>query len=366
MHDPSFSLVCRASGEPDYVIAVIEDLSARKSAEAELRRVNEELEQRVDQEVKRRLEVEQALHQAQKMEAIGELTGGVAHDFNNLLTTVIGNLELIAARSTPDDPRHRLAERALRGAEQGARFIQQLLGFARRGPLNPEVLAMDRVLGEVMALARRVVDERVELSIEVGHDLWHCCVGQAQLQSTLLNLVINSRDAMPAGGRIVITAHNITVEEDAVDLLRGDYVRITAQDTGKGMTPDIVSRACEPFFTTKEADKGSGLGLPMVYGFAKQSGATARIQSAPHRGTAVHLYLPRTMLTPVAEPAPQLWIPSQKRSATILVVEDEQAVRQLAAETLEHLVIGYCRRWMRRQRCHCRSATALICSSVTS
>jgi signal transduction histidine kinase len=225
---------------------------------------------------------------------------------------------------------------------------------------------MDRVLGEVMALARRVVDERVELSIEVGDDLWYCCVGQAQLQSTLLNLVINSRDAMPAGGRIVITAHNITVEEDAVDLVPGDYVRITAQDTGKGMTPDIVSRACEPFFTTKEAGKGSGLGLSMVYGFAKQSGGTVRIESAPHRGTAVHLYLPRTMLTPVAEPAPQLWIPSQRRSATILVVEDEQTYASSRRKHSKHLVIGYCMRWMRRQRYHCWSATALICSSVTS
>lgn len=306
-----------------------------RDADAELRRINEELEHRVEREVQHRLEVEQALHQAQKMEAIGQLTGGVAHDFNNLLTIIIGNLELVVARSHIDESCRRLAESALRGAEQGARLTQQLLSFARRGRLHSETLAIERVFGAVIALARRAVGETIELSAKVGDDLWPCCADQAQLQSALLNLVINARDAMPKGGRVVITARNVTVAEDAVDLVRGEYLHITVQDTGTGMPPDVVSRAFEPFFTTKEIGKGSGLGLSMVYGFAKQSGGTVRIESAPDCGTTVHLYLPRTMLSSVAEPVPEHPILFQKKSATILVVEDEPGVRQLAAESLE-------------------------------
>jgi signal transduction histidine kinase/CheY-like chemotaxis protein len=304
-------------------------------AETELRRVNEELEHRVDREVQRRLEVEQELHQAQKMEAIGQLTGGVAHDFNNLLTIVIGNLELIVARSSIDESCRRLAETALHGAEDGSRLTQQLLSFARRGRLDSETLAIERVLDAVMALARRAIGETIEVFIEVGDDLWSCCADQAQLRSALLNLVINARDAMPEGGRVVIAARNVTFGEDAVDLARGEYVHITVQDTGAGMPPDVVNRAFEPFFTTKEIGKGSGLGLSMVYGFAKQSGGTVRIESAPNCGTTVHLYLPRTTLSSVAEPAPERPIPFQKKSATILVVEDEPGVRQLTAESLE-------------------------------
>jgi len=306
-----------------------------RDTEAELRRVNEDLEHRVQREVERRLEVEEELHHAQKMEALGQLTGGVAHDFNNLLTIITGNLELITGRSSIDDSCRRLAESALRGAEQGARVTQQLLGFARRGRLRPEILAIDRALGGMMTLARHVADETIELSIKMADGLWHCCIDQAQLQSALLNLMINARDAMPNGGRISIAACNITETEDAADLSSGEYVRITVQDTGTGMPLENVRRAFEPFFTTKDVGKGSGLGLSIVYGFAKQSGGTARIESAPNCGTSVHLYLPRTMLSPVAEPLPQQPLPVQKKSATILVVEDEVGVRQLAAESLE-------------------------------
>jgi CheY-like chemotaxis protein/anti-sigma regulatory factor (Ser/Thr protein kinase) len=184
-----------------------------------------------------------------------------------------------------------------------------------------------------------LVDETVELSVEIGSGLWNCCVDQAQLQSALFNLVINARDAMPGGGRIAIAAYNLTEKAAAVDLIPGDYVHIAVRDTGIGMPEDVVSRAFEPFFTTKGPGKGSGLGLSMVYGFAKQSGGAVRIESAPNRGTAVHLYLPRTMLTAVAKPAARRAVPDRRRSATILVVEDEPGVRQLAAESLEEF--GY-------------------------
>ena len=334
------AVVRRASGEPDYVIAVIEDISARKRVEAELHSINAELERSVEREVGRRLEAEQSLHQAQKMEAIGQLTGGVAHDFNNILTTVIGNLDRIAARSAADDPRRRLAENALRGAEQGARLTQQLLSFARRQRLEPEVLDIDRVLGAVMALARRVVSETVELSLELGADLWRCCVDPAQLQSAVLNLVINARDAMPSGGRVVIAARNAAVGNDVPDLGAGDYVRLSVADTGSGIAPEVLARVFEPFFTTKQVGKGSGLGLSMVYGFAKQSGGTACIESAPGRGTTVQLYLPRTTGLPAAaEPVPLRPVPLAERPATVLIVEDEEDVRQLAAESLEEF--GY-------------------------
>ena len=335
------TLVRRSSGEPDYAISVIEDISARKRAEAELRRVNEELEQRVEHELSKRLAAEQSLQQAQKMEAIGHLTGGVAHDFNNILTTVIGNLELLAGRSAPDDPRRRLAENALRGAEQGARLTQHLLSFARRQRLEPQVLDIKRVLGSVLALARRAVSETIDLSLDLESELWRCRVDQAQLQSAVLNLVINARDAMSTGGRILIEARNAVAANEEPDLAAGDYVRLSVRDTGSGMTPEVRARVFEPFFTTKEAGKGSGLGLSMVYGFAKQSCGTVQIESAPGRGTAVHLYLPRTTASAdlAAEAVPESLSPIPERAATVLVVEDDEEVRQLAAESLEEF--GY-------------------------
>ncbi|HWG80445.1 MAG TPA: PAS domain S-box protein [Stellaceae bacterium] len=334
------AVVRRASGEPDYVIAVIEDISERKRVEAELHRVNAELERRVELEVARRLEAEQSLHQAQKMEAIGQLTGGVAHDFNNILTTVIGNLDRIAGRMAPEDPSRRLAEAALRGAENGARLTEQLLSFARRQRLQPEVLDIDHVLGSAIALARRTVSETIELSLELGADLWRCCVDPAQLQSAVLNLVINARDAMRDGGRITIAARNETVAGNTSDLVAGDYVRLSVADTGSGMTPEVLARVFEPFFTTKQVGEGSGLGLSMVYGFARQSGGAVRIESAPGRGTVVQLYLPRTTMLPArnerTSPPP---MPRAERPATVLIVEDEEDVRQLAAESLEEF--GY-------------------------
>ena len=335
------ALVRRASGEPDYTIAMIEDISARKHAEAELRRINEELERRVDEELTKRMEAEQSLRHALKMEAIGQLTGGVAHDFNNILTTVIGNLDRIVTQSAPDDRCRRLAENALHGAEQGARLTQHLLTFARRQRLEPEVLDLKQVLGTVIVLARRAVSETIDLSLQLGDDLWRCCVDEAQLQAAILNLVINARDAMPSGGRIVIAARNAAIGREVPDLAAGNYVRLSVQDTGSGMAPDVLCRVFEPFFTTKEVGKGSGLGLPMVYGFAKQSGGTVQIESAPGHGTAVHLYLPRTTAPAdlAAEPVPEKVIPAPERPATVLVVEDEEGVCQLAAESLEEF--GY-------------------------
>jgi signal transduction histidine kinase len=259
-------------------------------------RQNEILEQRVEQEVARRLAVEQNLYQAQKMEAIGQLTGGIAHDFNNVLTAVIGNLDRLECRLEPGDPCRRLAEDALRGAEQGAQLTRRLLGFARRQHLEPEITEIDRVLAETLALAAQVVSDRIELAPAPDPDLWRCSVDRAELQSALLNLVLNARDAMPGGGRIIIAAANVSVQEETPDLAAADYVRISVVDTGSGMTPEVQARALEPFFTTKPAGQGTGLGLSMVYGFARQSGGALRIDSAPGRGTTLDLYLPRATM----------------------------------------------------------------------
>jgi len=333
------ALVKRASGEPNYLVTLVEDISARKHAETELRRVNEELECRVQEELVKRLDAEQSLRHAQKMEAIGQLTGGVAHDFNNILTTVIGNLDRIVACSPADDGRRRLAENALRGAEQGARLTQHLLSFARRQQLEPDVLDLDHVLGAVMALARRAVSESIDLALDLGRDLWRCRVDQAQLQSAILNLVINARDAMPDGGRVVIAAHNARVKNEVPELAPGDYVRLSIEDSGGGMAPQVLARVFEPFFTTKEVGKGSGLGLPMVYGFVKQSEGAVQIESALGHGTKVRLYLPRTTLSVLAKSAGQRPVPTPDRPATVLIVEDEEGVRQVVAEALQEF--GY-------------------------
>jgi signal transduction histidine kinase/CheY-like chemotaxis protein len=323
--------------------------AALRETDARLNRLNKELEYRVNREVSRRLEAEQALHQAQKMEAIGQLTGGVAHDFNNILAVVIANLELITACSAADDPRRRFADNALRSAERGAHLIQNLLSFARRRRLEPAVIKTDRVLDEVMALAHPIVGDNIELSLRLGADLRHCCADEAELESALLNLVVNARDAMPAGGRITLHAENAQLQTDEADLPAGAYVRLSVADTGSGMSLEVVSRAFEPFFTTKGPGKGSGLGLSTVYGFAKQSGGTARIESTPDRGTTVHLYLPQAVPAAIEAraPHPPAPIPEQPAAvlpitglpATVLIVDDEQDVRQAAAESLEEL--GY-------------------------
>ncbi|MBV8651977.1 MAG: response regulator [Alphaproteobacteria bacterium] len=290
-----------------------------------------------------RREMEAQLRQAQKMEALGQLTGGVAHDFNNLLTSIIGNLELIAKRAPADDPVQRLAESALRGADRGARLTQHLLAFARQQQLRPEVLDVNRILGEMETLYRQVISEDVEMEFDLATDLWPCRADPGQFESAVLNLIVNARDAMSgmASGtsRLTLKTANITAGERD-DLPQGDYVLLSVRDTGNGMTPDVLAHAFEPFFSTKEVGKGSGLGLSMVYGFAKQSGGTARIESAPGTGTSVHLFLPRTDGAPAADDAPAgdpALVPHG--SPTVLVVEDDPEVRQTTAAMLSDL--GY-------------------------
>ena len=292
-----------------------------------------------------RKQVEEQLFQAQKIEAIGKLTGGVAHDFNNLLTVISANVEVIRDGASGEDVE--VAVDDLLGAVQrGAELTKHLLAYSRKQNLAPEVVDIAAVVREAGRLWQRTLGEHVYIECDVD-DAWPVRIDRAQLEAALLNLAINGRDAMPNGGEIRITAVNVELEEaekgdrSRSDLPPGDYVELAVADTGFGMSPDIVERACEPFFTTKDVGRGTGLGLSTVYGFIRQSGGDLRILSTPGAGTRVEILLPRVMeAASVAREPDGVRAPQRpKGSETILVVEDDEAVRALTCSTLAEL--GY-------------------------
>ncbi|HUN42912.1 MAG TPA: ATP-binding protein [Acetobacteraceae bacterium] len=323
------------------------DIDAAVRAREALARGTEELERLVSQrtaslqrEMLEREKAEAALAQAQKMEAVGQLTGGVAHDFNNLLTAVLGSLQMIAKR-TEDPQIRRFADNARRAADRGARLTQQLLAFSRRQRLAPEAVNLHHLLSGIGDLLTRAVGATVSLQTRFAGELPPALVDPTQLELALLNLAINARDAMPDGGRLTLDNFALSsVPPDlAEDLAPGSYIAIAVTDTGAGMTPDVRERAFEPFFTTKEQGKGTGLGLSQVYGFVRQSGGTVKLRSAPGEGTTVTIYLPRSETLPEAE-AP---VPADQAQpaghARILVVDDDDDVRDLVVAMLEEL--GY-------------------------
>lgn len=280
------------------------------------------------------------LEHLSKMETVAQLTGGVAHDFNNLLTAAMGCLDLIvrdgkSARVTT------LAEAALRATDRGAQLTQQLLAFARRQALRPIFANLNDLLREIEVLVRRAVGETIDITIEAASGLPGCEVDPAQFEAAIMNLVMNARDAMPSGGRLRLStfyAEPIQIPSEA-DLANGEYVAISVEDTGSGMPQEVISRAFEPFFTTKEIGKGSGLGLSMVYGFAKQSGGSLHIESTLGKGTRVTLYLPASasaaQIASVLPPQGE----EELGSGTILIVEDNKAVREVTVEIIRNL--GY-------------------------
>jgi len=320
------------------------ELEQRRRAEAQLQALNTHLEERVADEVAERAKAEEALRQAQKMEAVGQLTGGVAHDFNNLLTIIIGGLDTIR-RSRPEDaPRiRRAADMALQGAQRASSLTSRLLAFSRRQPLDPKPLELNALVRDMSELLHRTLGEQVELECVLATRLWAIEADQNQLESAILNLAVNARDAMPEGGKLTIETSNTALDESYValdaEVIPGQYVVIAVSDTGQGMSKEVLSRVFEPFFTTKEFGRGTGLGLSMVYGFVKQSGGHVTVYSEEGQGTSVKLYFPR-YLGEVARPvAAAPATPAASSNETVLVVEDNDDVRSYSMATLAEL--GY-------------------------
>lgn len=280
------------------------------------------------------------LRQSQKMEAIGQLAGGIAHDFNNLLTIIIGSLGLVEAELAPGEELPESIREITKAANQGAALTQRLLAFARRQALKPRPINLNKLITGMEDLIRRTLAGAIEIEMVLAAGLWPTLADSSQVENTLINLAINARDAMPDGGKLMIETANVRLDEEYaakhVDVTPGRYVMLAVTDTGAGMSPEIIEHAFEPFFTTKEAGMGSGLGLSMVYGFAKQSGGHVNIYSEVGHGTTVRLYLPRAQAAEAVspEPEPVLQEEASKGHETILVVEDNSTVLKLTTRML--------------------------------
>ena len=281
--------------------------------------------------------LESQLIQAQKMDAIGKLTGGIAHDFNNLLAAVIGGLSLLERRAKLSDEQQRVLGMTKRAAEQGSELVRRLLAFARRQRLQPRPIQLISLRDAVSDLLTHTLGGLVKVEWQVGEQIWGVFADQAQLELALLNLIINARDAMPGGGTVTILAENCEVAVDEPPgLISGDYVRIGVADTGTGISPEHLEKVMEPFFTTKEVGKGSGLGLSMVYGFAKQSNGAFRLESESGKGTTAELWLPRApdvVVEEELEPAEPQHL--QLQALKVLLVDDHPEVRSTTAAVLE-------------------------------
>jgi PAS domain S-box-containing protein len=297
----------------------------------------------VGRDVTERLQLEEQLRQAQKLEAVGQLTGGIAHDFNNLLTVIVCNLDLLKELPKVPPAAIQSIDLALNAALRGADLTRQLVAFARRQSLVPQALSLNQRVSATVDLLQRTLGEQVEIKLVLAPDLWPATADPSQFESALVNLAINARDAMDRSGRLTIETANSHLDEDYthanVDATVGDYVLLCVSDTGSGMTPEVLARAFEPFFTTK-THRGSGLGLSMVYGFARQSHGHVKIYSEPGRGTTVRLYLPRAAAkATVVAPAKPDQVQIARADERILVVEDNAEVRQTVVRQLHEL--GY-------------------------
>ena len=315
------------------------DATDAKRAEADLKRINDLLAERVQGALAERDEAEAALQRAQKLEAVGQLTGGVAHDFNNLLTVVIGALDLMQRHPADDSRRQRMIEAALSAARRGERLTQQLLAFSRRQALKPEPVQVDTLLKETEPLLRRAVGEAVTLVVALSAPRAVVSIDPSQFEAAIMNLVVNARDATPAGGMIRIDTGAIRLKARQVEALgAGEYFCISVHDTGEGMDPATLTRAFEPFFTTKPPGRGTGLGLSQVYGFAQQSGGTATVESEPGVGSRVALYLPTIAVDASASTANAGSAKSDEGPALrVLLAEDDAQVAELVEAMLDDL-----------------------------
>ncbi|HLI10521.1 MAG TPA: PAS domain S-box protein [Alphaproteobacteria bacterium] len=302
-------------------VATIRDLSERREAEA----------------------AREQLRQAQKMEALGQLTGGIAHDFNNLLAVILGNLDLLQEEATESTLQEYIAP-CMKAALRGSELTQRLLAFGRKQALLPKTISLNDLVTHFSGLLRRTLGERIGVVTTLAADLWTVKIDPSQFEHVLLNLAVNARDAMPGGGKLIIETKNVSLDSDYTaqnpDVTPGDYAMVAVSDTGTGMTPAVAARAFEPFFTTKGIGKGSGLGLSMVYGFVKQSAGHVKIYSEPGKGTSIKIYLPRAEGEPFAiaeAPAAAPARPSGKH--VVLAVENDAAVLNLTATMVRSL--GY-------------------------
>ena len=348
-----------ADGRPVRVVGVSVDITERKRALAQLRAFTETLEDAVKERTREleiqneaRLKAEELLRQAQKMEAVGQLTGGIAHDFNNLLTIVIGGLDMVG-RQIPALGATAAAERiarakdmALQGVQRAVTLTNRLLAFSRQQPLAPKPIDANKLVSATCEFLRRTLGETVSLETALAAGLWRAHADPHQLENALINLTLNARDAMPEGGKVTIETANCYLDESYVSAIPepvdvGQYVMIAVADTGTGMDPATVERAFEPFFTTKEVGRGTGLGLSQVYGFVRQSAGHVRVYSELDEGTTVKIYLPRYVGADeqVEAAEPTRAANGAIGTETILVVEDDEALRSYTVETLTEL--GY-------------------------
>nr|WP_314093010.1 ATP-binding protein [uncultured Shinella sp.] len=321
------------------------ELAERRRAEEALKELNANLEHLVKQKTEELTQNAEALRQAQKMEAIGQLTGGVAHDFNNLLQIIVGNLDTLSRNLPPEAGRlRRAATQAMTGARRAAALTQRLLAFARRQPLDPKPIDANSLIRGMSDLLYRTLGEIYQIEVVLAGGLWKTEADPNELESTLLNLAINARDAMPDGGKLTIETFNAHLDEAYAalhaEILPGQYIAICVSDTGTGMDAETMSRVFEPFFTTKDQGKGTGLGLSQVYGFVKQSKGHVKIYSELGEGTTVKIYLPRMTADGLAEDVIEnIVIPEAASGEVILVVEDDPDVRAYSVESLQEL--GY-------------------------
>ncbi|MBM3891534.1 MAG: PAS domain S-box protein, partial [Verrucomicrobia bacterium] len=289
-------------------------------------------------DITRRKQLEEELRQAQKMEAVGRLAGGVAHDFNNMMMAILGYSEMLLDQLPKESPYRKEVEEILQAGERAADLTRELLAFSRQQILQPKVINLNEVVLAVSKMLRRLISENIELIIQTADDLGSVQTDPGQMGQVVMNLALNGRDAMPGGGQLIIQTANCALDEAAaqqhVGLTAGDYVTLTVSDTGKGMDPEMMAHLFEPFFTTKDRARGSGLGLSIVYGIIKQSGGHIHVQSEPDRGSTFTIYLPRVEqpAEPVALPQPTA--APARGTETVLVAEDEDTVRNLVSEVL--------------------------------
>ncbi|MGR9242515.1 response regulator (plasmid) [Rhizobium leguminosarum] len=340
-----FADLYRKTRELERLNAELEARVHQRTAEleasaAQLRELNEELEHRIDQRTREREEALAQLFEAQKLDTIGHLTGGVAHDFNNLLMAVLGSLNLLKKRLPADERSERLVTNAIQAAERGTALTQRLLAFARRQELKPQAVDFLRLFENVEDLLAKAVGPRIEIHKSIPADLAPLLVDSNQLELALLNLFVNARDALESGGAVTVAAA-AAAEDRPAGLAGGNYIRISVSDDGEGMDEATVSRAAEPFFTTKGVGKGTGLGLSMVHGLAAQSGGSIQISSVRGKGTTVSLWLPVAetfvKVQPVVEPPATDPLKPASRPLAILVVDDDALVRTGTVAMLEDL-----------------------------